>query len=38
MTTQTAVNNADEVLTQIEAASEKNFFPINWTLQRQVSK
>ena len=28
MTTQTAVNNADEVLTQIEAASEKNILPI----------
>ena len=28
MTTQTAVSNADEVLRQIEQASEKNFLPI----------
>jgi predicted O-methyltransferase YrrM len=28
MTTQTAMNNADEVLREIEAASEKNFLPI----------
>ena len=28
MTTQTALSSADEVLRQIEAASEKNFLPI----------
>jgi predicted O-methyltransferase YrrM len=28
MTTQTAMNNADEVLRQIEGASDKNFLPI----------